>query len=498
MAFDPILLGDTAGDGNGDTLRSAGSKINTQLRELYDRTTALPSIDGLIYGDGAGALSAVTIGTGLSFIDGTLSSTAATGTVTSVSVVTANGVSGTVATNTTTPAITLTLGAITPTSVNGLTISTSTGTLTVANGKTLTASNTLTIAGTDSSTLNIGAGGTLGSAAFTATSAYEVPLTFSTGLTRSTNTVTVNAIDLAASGSGGVTGNLPLIQVNITGGTQDLQPDATADYVATYDASATANRKVLLRDALVLRGYLSGFTLSNNGTDAANDIDIAAGTACDSTGVAMLNGAAMTKQLDATWAAGSAAGGRFSGVSESTSTWYHVFAIRKDSDGSVDYGFDTSLTAANKPAGYTYYRRIGSIYNDSGSSIRSFRQTGDYFEWVAPTLDVDTATLSTTSTSYSLASVPPGLSFRVNANIGVAHATASNGLVYLRNPSNTDSTPTATAAPMAVIRNPLVNVVHVAFAQFTTDTSQQVAARSTNASTTFRIAPLGYMDERGK
>jgi hypothetical protein len=42
---------------------------------------------------------------------------AASGTVTSVSVTTANGVSGSVATATTTPAITLTLGAITPTSV---------------------------------------------------------------------------------------------------------------------------------------------------------------------------------------------------------------------------------------------------------------------------------------------------------------------------------------------------------------------------------------------
>lgn len=39
------------------------------------------------------------------------------GTVTSVSVVTANGVSGSVATSTTTPAITITLGAITPSSV---------------------------------------------------------------------------------------------------------------------------------------------------------------------------------------------------------------------------------------------------------------------------------------------------------------------------------------------------------------------------------------------
>jgi hypothetical protein len=84
------------------------------------------------------------------------------------------------------------LGVALATSINGLTITTSTGTLTIANGKTFTASNTLTLAGTDGSTLNVGAGGTLGTAAFTAASAYEVPLTFSTGLTRSTNTITVN------------------------------------------------------------------------------------------------------------------------------------------------------------------------------------------------------------------------------------------------------------------------------------------------------------------
>ncbi len=52
------------------------------------------------------------------------------GTVTSVSVVTANGISGTVATATTTPAITLTLGAITPSAVqiSGLTASEIVGT----------------------------------------------------------------------------------------------------------------------------------------------------------------------------------------------------------------------------------------------------------------------------------------------------------------------------------------------------------------------------------
>jgi hypothetical protein len=62
--------------------------------------------------------------------------------------------------------------ALTNKSINGMTITPSTGTFSLTNGKTLTVSNTLTLSGTDASTLNIGTGGTLGTAAFTATSAY--------------------------------------------------------------------------------------------------------------------------------------------------------------------------------------------------------------------------------------------------------------------------------------------------------------------------------------
>ena len=70
-----------------------------------------------------------------------------TGSVTSVSVVTANGISGSVATATSTPAITLTLGAITPTTVNGNTLTTGTGTLSLSTF-TLTVNGTASISGT--------------------------------------------------------------------------------------------------------------------------------------------------------------------------------------------------------------------------------------------------------------------------------------------------------------------------------------------------------------
>lgn len=76
-------------------------------------------------------------------------------TVTSVSVTTANGISGTVATATTTPAITLSLWAITPTTVNWNTFTTGSYTLTGTAGKTLTFTNTLTLAGTDGKGIDV-------------------------------------------------------------------------------------------------------------------------------------------------------------------------------------------------------------------------------------------------------------------------------------------------------------------------------------------------------
>ncbi len=66
----------------------------------------------------AAAPSEITLGAGLSFSSTTLVATGSGGTVTTMSIVSANGVSGTVATATTTPAVTLVLGAITPSSVN--------------------------------------------------------------------------------------------------------------------------------------------------------------------------------------------------------------------------------------------------------------------------------------------------------------------------------------------------------------------------------------------
>lgn len=78
----------------GGLATSSGLTLNTA--RLLGRTTA-----------GVGAIQEITIGSGLLMTAGTLSVTAAGGSVTTVSVASANGLAGTVATATTTPVITL-------------------------------------------------------------------------------------------------------------------------------------------------------------------------------------------------------------------------------------------------------------------------------------------------------------------------------------------------------------------------------------------------------
>lgn len=174
------------------------------------------------------------------------------------------------------------LGAATATSINKMAITTpaSGSTLAVADGKTLTCSNTLTFTGTDNSTLNIGSGGTLGTAAYTAASAYEVPLTFSTGLTRTTNTVTVNASqnistlsNLSSNGyvkTSGGTGALSVqsTPIPVADTTVANHAQSTCSTASTVDWSQSRNFTVLLTN-----GSACAVTFSNAASGQEITID---------------------------------------------------------------------------------------------------------------------------------------------------------------------------------------------------------------------------------
>lgn len=106
------LTGDVTGSGTGSFAATIGPNKVT-----YSKMQAMTSNKLLGSGASGTAVSEITLGTGLSFTGTTLNATGGgTGTVTGISVVSANGISGS-ATSSATPAITLSLGDITPTSV---------------------------------------------------------------------------------------------------------------------------------------------------------------------------------------------------------------------------------------------------------------------------------------------------------------------------------------------------------------------------------------------
>jgi len=155
------------------------------------------------------------------------------------------------------------------------------------------------------------------------------------------------------------------------------------------------------------KGYLFGLTLSN-GTDATNDIDIAAGTATDNDDGTAMALTAITKQLDAGWAVGTNAGGLDTGAIANTT--YHVWVIKNPTSGVVDALFSASATAPTMPSGYTKKRRIGAIIR-SGGAILGFGQMGDRFYWTGASsrgfLDVNAARIAA-ATVYAL-TVPPNM-----------------------------------------------------------------------------------------
>lgn len=134
-------------------------------------------------------------------------------------------------------------------------------------------------------------------------------------------------------------------------------------------------------------------------------------------GASAVNGAAfmqlssgISKRINDLWAAGTGNGGRAGALTNGT--WYHMFVIRNNTAPyTVDAGFDASPTAANLLAasGYTWYRRVGSVYYIDGTSgIRPFIVRGDTVLWTPTVVDAlaQAQPVSPTVNTLTL-SVPP-------------------------------------------------------------------------------------------
>lgn len=284
--------------------------------------------------------------------------------------------------------------------------------------------------------------------------------------------------------------------------TEDTSPDGAADFLLSYDNSATAAKKVKPSSLPVVlaRGYIDGCIISN-GTDTTNDINIAAGVCRDSTNTVNINIAALAgKQLDANWAAGAAAGMRNSAAGI-TDTTYHIYAVRTAASETADIYAHTSTTVATVltalqaetgGASYVYARRIGSIVRSS-AAILGFTQRGDHFEYTVPNLDITVTTPGTSALTRSLATIPLGVAVRADLSF---FQNGSGDFIYASSLTVSDQAPANNAAPLASAGS----VGSTAFGSklVWTNTSTQIRVRTNDGVTTLQGVTLGYFDPRGK
>ena len=268
-----------------------------------------------------------------------------------------------------------------------------------------------------------------------------------------------------------------------------LRDQADANWMPAASVDET-NKLVLL----LLRSYLAGLTLSNDGTSPNTVIDVSAGVCADDTNVAMLNLPSGQTINGAT----TGAGGLDTG-SLAASTWYHVFVIGKPGGGAGALVASTSLASPAFPTGYTLKRRIGSFKTDASAHILGFFQFGDHFYWKAEVQDQST-TLAATATNFTV-STPVGLQTLWLGQAFIQGTTANTG-ARLYSPSASDQviSPSsdayssfavvAVAATSSRIGGTVTGVL--------TDTSSRIRAVSDATGSSFILTTIGWIDPRGR
>jgi hypothetical protein len=198
-------------------------------------------------------------------------------------------------------------------------------------------------------------------------------------------------------------------------------PATVATAIAAYSAPSTAMS-------------ISGLTPSNSLADSQNDITVSAGRARDSTKTYdIILPTGMTKRSDAVWSIGDNGGGLDTGT-KVTGASYHIFLIRRTSDGLADILFSASPTNPVLPTGWSAFRRIHSFRTGSaaGAPIAPGKYFGGWFEFTNK-FQIYSSTSVAALTLYNF-SVPVGIKVRAK-NLYAFFATDSGaGYVHVNDP----------------------------------------------------------------
>lgn len=245
--------------------------------------------------------------------------------------------------------------------------------------------------------------------------------------------------------------------------------------------------------------YIGGLQIVNNGTTSQ---DIQVGSCTDGTNAYMLlNTGTITKNQNS-WVAGSSTGGKMSAAAMANNTWYYFYAMRKDADGTIDFGFDVSPTAPTAQTGFSSanYRIIGCRKTQlAATNWETFIQHGDDVEWSTPPASDFAGAFSTSRISQSVN--VPAVRVKWIGNIHTSTAGSTTQAIKLTDLACADVAPSITASPGAEAgayyasgTGAVTESAVVAFCW--TNTSSQIGVRAQTTSTGV-IVTTGWVDPRG-
>jgi len=240
---------------------------------------------------------------------------------------------------------------------------------------------------------------------------------------------------------------------------------------------------------------LSGLEITNSAGDPVNDVGFGTGYCRDSTNVVtMVASVAMTKRLDASWAAGTGQGGRMSAAALADGT-YHCFAIMSDADNSVDFGFDVSPTAPTLPTGYTFFRKLWSVVREAGALVLFDKRGSKFFRRV-PSLSYNVTNPGISGVLVPL-DVPKGIIVEAmfSNRLSDASVTAATWML-ITGPAQTDSVPSSSIFSNGLPNSTGIITSFVEGSRFT-DVNGQIRFRldRSNANIAVRLVTNGWVEQ---
>lgn len=302
-------------------------------------------------------------------------------------------------------------------------------------------------------------------------------------------------ITYANTGSNNYTLGIPAVNGNVV--TTGDAGSVTSTMLATTGAVAGSYSTPILTvgmdgritaisngSATDIYGHIWGFGLSNDASSPNTIVDVAAGMANDHTNTLMIVGSACKVNMAASGAGGIDAG------SVGSYTWWAILAINGTSGTSCMATKETagSPISPTMPGGYAYYRYVGSVFAQAGTTyLAAFKQYGQRFYWASGTTDLNTSGAATATTAITL-TVPLSINvFPILDQVRYKGASASDCLTLSSGPSTGGSYTYVCAQVTA-------QWVSANISDLVTDTSARLQYAGTTSSDSVLIQTGGWID----